>query len=287
MKKTCSVVLIDRNDGYKDLKRAMYCINSFVDIYDEIWFIDWCTPKENPPLLNAIIDHIPKTGKIRNVVINKEMEKELVGKNLKTIPNSIAINIGIRRSACDYIVSSGGIDIFGPKKIDLNSLLPTLKDDTFYTISRRELNKEELYKYEVENWKDALNYFCKNSDPRYYYGGCTPNDWYSIINCPGDFQIAHRDIWYKIKGFEEKMLYRCFIDTNVQKKAILNKYKVEALFEPPFFHISHPPYVQNPNGETAESGKWNDHMYWVEYFGKSENTENWGFPEIEFNVEVI
>jgi hypothetical protein len=59
----------------------------------------------------------------------------------------------------------------------------------------------------------------------------TPNDKWSIINCCGDFQLAHRDLWNKIKGFEEKMTYACFQDTNVQKKATLEGGNLIAHFE--------------------------------------------------------
>ena len=39
-----------------------------------------------------------------------------------------------------------------------------------------------------------------------------------IWNC-GDFQMAHKDIWYDVRGFEENMLDSAMAtDTNLQKK---------------------------------------------------------------------
>jgi hypothetical protein len=34
------------------------------------------------------------------------------------------------------------------------------------------------------------------------------------------FQLAHRDIWNEIRGFEEELIYVLYSDTNVQKKAL-------------------------------------------------------------------
>ena len=31
--------------------------------------------------------------------------------------------------------------------------------------------------------------------------------------------MAHKDIWHSVKGLEENMIYSCYVDTNVQKKA--------------------------------------------------------------------
>jgi hypothetical protein len=67
----------------------------------------------------------------------------------------------------------------------------------------------------------------------------TPNDKYSLINCCGDFQLAHRNVWNTIKGFEENMIYACFQDTNIQKKAVLNGFDLEAIYDIPLYHMSH------------------------------------------------
>lgn len=281
--RTCSVVLTDRNDDYKDKDRAKYCISSFVDIFDEVWFVDWATDTKRKPLLHEISGCYPKIGKIRNVVISPEFAKSIVGVNESSvkIPDVLARNIAIRRSTTDFIVSSG-IDIFGPEKLEFCKMLESLDEKTFYTISRRELEPERLYPWGIEKWRDALSYFSINSSERRYPGYCTPNDWYSIINCCGDFQIAHKDIWNLVKGFEEKMLYRCFSDSNIQKKVILNRLKVEALYTPPLFHIWH-----DQKDLDVSICKINDPMKWVEFFSKSENAENWGLSDRDIEVEII
>ena len=121
----------------------------------------------------------------------------------------------------------------------------------------------------------------------------TPNDEYSLINCCGDFQLASRKVWWDVKGFEENMFYNCFIDTNVQKKAVLNGYKIKALFDIPMYHMSHDNIL--PQAHTAKLHKnaskkpiiYNDSWDWVEYFTESQNGDNWGLADTEIEYEMI
>ena len=279
--RTCSLVIADRNDDYKSKDRYIYTFNSYIDAYDEIVFVDYNT--EGRPFLHEIIDEIPHTGKIKNVIVTPDDAKKICGEDMQGIGvlSSVAFNIGIRRSTSDFVVVAS-TDIFGPTKDALAEFLAKCEDDVFYTVSRRELEKDVLDKYAPEDWKLALETISEESEPRVYYGRCTPNDWFSIINCCGDFQLASRNIWTTISGYEENMLHRNFADTNVQKKAVMNRFKIEAEFDLPVLHISH---------DYGDLGvhvcKNNDPMYWVENFKRTENKENWGRPDIDFEVEVI
>lgn len=284
--KTCSVIFNDRNDDHKEHERVKYSLVSAIDMYDEILFVDWNSPIDRGPLLHKMMDHIPKTGKIKHIIVSKELadhmtsEVGIPSEHNVGIPDPIARNIAIRRATSDYIANISGIDIFGPTKDLFNIMLASLQDDTFYTLSRRELDRHLLYEnYTPDKWEEALKFYSDNSDERRFYAGCTANDWFSMINCCGDFQIAHRDIWHTGRGIEEKMYLRCFSDTNTQKKAVLNRYKLEAIFSPPVFHISH-------DEHESESAR-NSPIYWVDNFRKTENTENWGFKDIDFDIEVI
>jgi len=285
-KRTCTAVFNDRNDDHKEKERVKYSISSIVDIYDEVVFVDWNSPKNRGPLLHKLINDIPNVGKIKHIIITEEMAKHLTNavgipsKHAIGIPDPLARNIALRRATSDYIASLSGIDQFGPTKESFDNLLSGLQDDTFYTLSRRELDRHHLYaNYPPENWKDALKYYSENSEERKFYAGCTPNDWFSIINCCGDCQIAHKNIWDTMSGFEEKAYLRCFTDTNVQKKAILNRFKLEAIFSPAVFHISH-------DEHESESAR-NSPTYWVDNFNKTENSENWGFIDIDIPIEII
>lgn len=282
-KKTCTAILTDRNDDYKTKDRFIYTINSHLDVFDEIIFIDYNTPKGKKPFIHEIQSGLPKTGKLKNILITPEIAKKLCSAETRGIEviNSLAYNIGIRRASSDFVVVCA-TDIFGPQKIEFDRFVENCDERVMYTFSRRELEKDELFKYEASDWKRALEHFSKNSVPRYYTGQCTPGDWYSIINCCGDFQLAPKTLWETILGYEEKMIYRNFNDTNVQKKAILKRFRVEAIYDIPIFHVSHDYKSLNVNVCMN-----NDPMYWVEFFSKSENTNDWGFPNMKFEMEIL
>ncbi len=123
------------------------------------------------------------------------------------------------------------------------------------------------------------------SQPRYFPAQVTPNDRWSLINCCGDFQLAHKNIWHTIKGFEEQMIHACYNDTNVQKKAVLNGYNLEAYFDLPLYHLSHT--GMGNDGSSPSKQYYNDPWKWVEYFQESENDKNWGFGDTEIEFEII
>ena len=109
-------------------------------------------------------------------------------------------------------------------------------------------------------------------------------DNFSIINCCGDFQIAHRNIWYEIRGFEESLIYPLYADTNIQKKAVMHGFELKALFDIPFFHVHHP---INCGGFGTVNKKGNDIQMAIINAGKTENKDTWGFSDIDVEWGII
>lgn len=290
------VVVVNRNDGYKDFERGLIHFKSMLDTFDEVTYIDWNSP--NGSFLWEIKDQLPKTNKLKHFVISPDVVNYLIrDPQAQKCNEGLSRNIGIRRSNCDWVVSTN-IDIIPPKREDLIDLIHASNPNTFYTISRREASKEIIYKYGSNNWKELREELYNTIPERHFPAKVTPNDYYSIINSCGDFQLAHKNVWNSIKGFEENMLYACFIDTNVQKKAVINKHKLQALTNPPVFHMEHGAYytkedgsrVSDPNHKGAYTGDtkaYNDAWKWVEYFQESENDDNWGLAETEIEFEIF
>ena len=289
-----AVLVINRNDGYKDFKRGIFHFRSMIDTFDEVNYVDWNSP--TPSYLWEIRDSIPKTGRIKHFIIPPYVVDQLIPyKGAAKCNEPIARNIPIRRTDADWIVSTN-IDVIPPSKEELNSLIKTLDKNTFYTISRRELPLSIFDKYSIDEWEKCRDEAIKEIKPRYFPAMVTPNDRYSLINCCGDFQLAHRDVWNKIKGFEEDMIYTCFVDTNVQKKAVLNGFNLKVLYEPALFHIEHSQYSINENGEkvitneshsqsvaTATNNPWE----YIENFTNSNNNNDWGLNYVEIEYEII
>lgn len=282
---TKAVVLGCRNDGYKENERVVACLNSMVDSFDEIWFCDWNSPPEKGPLLWELKDQITKAGKIRHFVIDKNSARILTNYNDKASPYAfiLAQNLLIRRCSADWIVSTA-VDIIAPKKEYLNDFISKADKNTFYTISRREVEYSELEQREFD-WKLFRDDMDRISQPRIAPARVCPSDDYSLINCCGDFQLAHKNIWHSIKGFEEQMLYACFGDTNIQKKAVLNGFNLEAYFDLPLYHLSHK--GMSNDGSSPSKQYYNDVWDWVEWFEESQNTDDWGFANIEIEFEII
>jgi len=290
------VVVVNRNDSYKDFERGLIHFKSMLDAFDEVTYIDWNSPKGS--FLWEIQDQLPKTNKLKHFIISQEIVSQLIpDDNAQKCNEGLSRNIGIRRSDCDWIVSTN-IDIIPPKRKDLIKLIETLDSNTFYTISRREAPKEIIYKHGHKNWREVQEELYDTIPSRRFPAMVTPNDKYSLINCCGDFQLASKHVWNTIKGFEENMIYACFVDTNVQKKAVLNKFELKDLYDPPLFHIEHGAYYtkedgtrvsdpENKGAYTGDTKAYNDPWKWIEYFTESENDDNWGLASTEIEYEII
>jgi hypothetical protein len=290
------VVVVNRNDGYKDFERGLIHFKSMLDTFDEVTYIDWNSP--NGSFLWEIKDQLPQTGKIKHFVIPPEIVSQIiVHPKAQQCNEGLSRNIGIKRSECDWVVSTN-IDIIPPKREDLIKLIETLDPNTFYTISRREAPKEIVYKHGHENWKQLQEELYNTIPERHFPAMVCPNDHYSLINCCGDFQLAPKHVWEGIRGFEEEMVFACFVDTNAQKKAKLKGYGLEVLYNPPLFHMEHGAYytkedgtrVSDPTNKGSFKGDdkaYNDVWQYVEFFEQTDNSENWGLGNIEIEFEKI
>jgi len=177
------------------------------------------------------------------------------------------------------------MDIIAPKKELFEKFLKTANPNTFYTLSRRDIEISDLEFYGFENWKKYRDILDKTTEERHLYAQVTPNDKYSLINCCGDFQLASKNVWTTIKGFEEQMIYSCFNDTNVQKKAVLNGFGLEAIFDVPLYHMSHG--GMGNDGFSPSKQKYNNAWDWVEFFENSQNHDDWGLKGVEIEFEII
>lgn len=289
--KTC-VITCGRNDGYKENERFLIHLTKMLETFDEIIYVDWNSDKQSA--LNEIKDKLPKTNKIKHFVIESEIAKILTNDNpnVAACCGVLALNLALRRTDAEYVVMTA-IDILPPTKKILNEFINTTNKNSFYTLSRREVKYEDIIDNK-NNLDEYINYLNKTSSPRYFPAKVTPNDNYSIFNCPGDFQLAHKNVWLKVKGYEENMIYACFVDTNIQKKAVLYGFNLIPVYDIPLYHMSH---KGMGNDGTSPSKKiYNNAWDWVEYFDKydvydkfliSKNNDVWGFSYIDIEFETI
>jgi len=227
-----SIVVLAKNDNYGNnlTHRAKMSINSMVENFDEVIVVDWKTRNRNT-LLSTIIDDVPHLNKIKSIEVSNELLKEKYPNLYQwNILEAIGRNIGIRRATGDWIASSN-IDIV-TTPLDISQL----NTSEFYTTSRKDveenfhLGQTDYQVLKNHLWENQNNYLDKPQID-------SPTDKWSLVVCCGDFQIGHRDIWHKIKGFEESVLYGCGIDTNIMKKA--SSYAQIKILPYNVFHLNH------------------------------------------------
>jgi len=288
-----SAVVVTRNDNYGgDLNdRATYCLNSLIDTFDEVILIDWNSPN-NRPLLWDIDKNIKFRGNLKHIVITPEVASMLTNEDphAQVCCETLGRNIGIRRATGDYIVSTN-IDVIAPRRDQLEKTINNdLNTSTFYTISRRHIEWKDIEGFhggerKYDDWEELRNHLIENSEERKYEEKVVDGDDYSIVNCCGDFQLAHRDIWDEIRGFEEELIYVLYSDTNVQKKAVKHGFELKAIYSPALFHIYH-----GKGGGGFLDGinrKTNDPYRAIMGQEKTENADTWGFEPIEMEYELL
>jgi FkbM family methyltransferase len=293
-----AVVVFGRNDGYKEQERFIIHINTMLETFDEVVYIDWNSPTHS--FLYDVMDKIHHTGRLKHIVIPPEYANMMTMNDEKAqVCTTVLIqNIGIRRTDAEWIVLST-TDVIPPKKEVLNEFINKANKNNFYTFSRRDIEYNDVLD-NLDTLDEYRKHLDETTEPRYFPTKVTPNDNYSIFNCCGDFQLATKNLWYKIRGFEEMMMYSCFPDTNAQKKAVLYGFGLVPVYDIPLYHMSHKG-MEN-DGSSPSKQFYNDPYDWVENFNKyldplnshigglymiSRNADTWGFSNIEIESEVI
>ena len=99
---------------------------------------------------------------------------------------------------------------------------------------------------------------------------------------------ASKEVWFKIKGFEEELIYPLYADTNVQKKAKISGYELTGQFEPPLFHINHGTKGWGGGGfAEGINKKANDINRAITNQNESLNKDTWGFSNINIETETF
>lgn len=286
-----TAVVICRNDNYGgNLKeRATYSLNSAIHTYDEVIYVDWNSTTHS--LLYDIKDDLNLKGNLKHFIITPELASILTNfdSNAQVCCETLARNIGIRRATGDWIVSTN-IDIIHPSREEIEEQIKSMDTNTFYTISRRYTDWKiikEFYGGELDfkNWISLKKYLTENSEKRVFDEKVVNGDDYSIINCCGDYQIATKEIWNEIRGFEEELIYVLYSDTNVQKKAVMHGFGLKALYEPAVFHIEHGKggggFLDGINRVT------NNPQRAIIDQNKTRNLDSWGMVGLDLEYEIF
>lgn len=288
-RKTYGAVIIARNDDYGGnlVERASYAINSMLDTFDEVIYVDWAS--STCSLIDDVKHNLRDISKLKHIVISVEKAEEYVrsrsnpqGVVPQVVTEVLGRNIGLRRLTTDFMVSTN-VDVLVPSRYYLErfSKLDTFSPAAKNMISLQHVRdvggvRDDVYGKLAECFEENSYPF---SEPGRGQQGpikvCTDDVW-SLVNGNGDFQIAHKDIWYSIRGFEETLIGRGYADGNVQKKALLNGFNIEGRWDIPVFHIGHDGTC---NGGGGGEGGWNDVLFALQNFTTCTNDDTWGFSD--------
>lgn len=275
------VVLTAKNDGYGDnlSYRFLLSIQNFIARYDEVVYVDWVSPNGRS-LLEEVRSRISFRGNLKHIKIT---EKDLEDIDYTLLDfNFIEVlgrNIGIRRANSEFILSSN-VDVIAARPEET-----CLCDGVLYTSARRNV-LQEIYTNKIDPiefgdtlLKEYLNIpkapDSVSSDGRAIWD---IGDNFSMVVCCGDFQLAHRNVWRVIKGFEESMLYRGYADSNLMKKGKI--YCKNEKLDVPLFHLNH-------TGNSMSAVRMNDQLKYGPCFIETENKDTWGYSNYNFNIEVL
>jgi len=292
-----TAVIVSRNDNYGGMlkERATYCINSMIEEFDEVIYVDWNSPTHS--LLYDIKPNLELKGNLKHIVITPEVASMLTNNDpeAQKCCETLGRNIGIRRATGDYIISTN-IDVIAPHRHSLEKLITEgkINDKTFYTISRRPLDWSTINQFIKDNkyenlgfkvWPYLRDFLILSTEERHYAESVVKGDDYSIINCCGDFQIAHKNVWNTIRGFEEDLIYTLYSDTNVQKKAVMHGFGLKAMYNPALFHINHGKggggFLDGINRKVNDMGRA------ITFQHHTQNEDTWGFSDIDIEYETL
>lgn len=284
-KGSIGAVVISRNDNYGgDLaKKFTYGLCSFIHNTDEVYYIDWNSPGIS--LFDEVRSAIPKTGKLHVITITPQQAVELTNNDpdVQNCVEVLARNIGIRRLSTAYTIVTNS-DIMCLSRDNINDGI--IGTDTFHTIARSETDFQEVLPFAPAS-PELFAHMERHANRFTQHQEGSPlgaRDPWSLITCPGDFQMAHSDLWRVIRGFDEDLLYRGYTDSNVQRKATYYGFNQALVRSIKAYHFRHYPQTGTSGGNTP---RWNDPDIALFNYTGTKNTETWGFSDIQFDEEII
>jgi hypothetical protein len=232
-----SVLLYGRNDthGYNLHRRAALSLNCVAEVLDdpqdEIIFVDYNTPDGLPTFIEAISDTLTDKclDRLRVFRVPAALHEELFAErtHLPAV-EPLARNVAARRSnpSNRWLLSTNTDMVFVPTADRSLSEVCKQLPDGFYGLPRFELPEwlwEALPRSDprgaiaaIERWGPAL---CLN-EPTLSYG------WIGF-DAPGDFQLALRDDFFAIDGFNEEMLLGYHVDSNLSRRLQLKRGSID------------------------------------------------------------
>jgi hypothetical protein len=166
-----------------------------------------------------------------------------------------ATNVGLRRATGEYL-SYFGNDTFIDET--LVNWIQSARPDTFYYISRKNISCVE---------EKSVVPVAKMTRDVHAGGG----------------MVAHRDIWQRLQGFDERMIYWGWMDHEVRLRAELAGIPIRKVYSVSVYHFLH------PHPRMRKARKINERVFPPEMIFPKEvaaNDEHWGMGNVRLDGDA-
>lgn len=291
-----SIVTFGRNDnyGFNLAKRTALGLNSLAEVLteqDEIFFVDYNTSDHLPTLPEFIWDSLTeKALKLIKVIrISRDLHAQLKNDSPLPILENVCRNAAIVRSnPQNHWILATNPDVLLVLSSKWQTLPDLLKDlpDSFYEMPRFDIPESvwsSLHRGDPKANMVALREWFVSH--RAAVAETVP-DWqfqkYLLFDAPGDFQLAPRHYFFRLRGFDESMNKYLHSDSNLAKRMwLLNGGRTDHLLGQLWvLHQDH--YL---TGEWAKNfGTIVHNNLWAKVLHQKDveaNDDNWGLQNIQ------
>jgi hypothetical protein len=290
-----SIITYGRNDNYSYnlVKRTAFSFNCLAEVLtdeDEILFTDYNTPDHLPTLPESIWDTLTDKAlaRLKVIRISREIHESIKRDSPLPILENVSRNAAIVRSnpANRWMLSTNPdvLLVLCSKWANLAALLRTFPD-SFYELPRFDIPESvwsSLHRVDpktniltLRDWLISNKAAIAETIPDYRF------QKYYLFDAPGDFQLAPRDYYFRLRGFDESMNKYFHSDSNLAKRMwLLNGKRTDHLLEHIWvLHQDH--YLSGEWTKTVTSIEHNDYYKHIIHQETIEaNDENWGLRQV-------
>lgn len=259
-----SIILTGRNDEYGiDFRHRFLRTLTFNQhelsargISYEFVFVEWAPEPARPLLIDMALDAIPELGggaTFRGIVVDRRYQEALSLNPRLQYLEFIAKNVGIRRAAGDYVLTTNCDVFFGRRVLDVFEQR-ALQPRVVYRAPRYDLKMAvDSSRLDWELLEDSRNLDrrARPLKPPFMGGGT------------GDFLMLDRASFHALRGFNEVYrVARIGVDHNFVIKALSSGMAIRDIGGP-VYHLNHPgsfrltkETYKGREGEAPYGGKW-------------------------------
>jgi hypothetical protein len=236
-KASVASVMVGRNDDYMpDFANRLratigWNVRHFVD---EAIFIEWNPPADRELLGTSLVKEFPQ---LKVYVVPENLHRMVCHNPRLPLMEYHAKNVGIRRATSPWIIATNSDVAFGADSI-LAFKKAELNHDIAWTAQRIDIPWKE-WRSEHIGLKDCIQF--RRIIPYSQHG-------------TGDFLMASRELWHRVRGYDEKLLkHRIGCDIRGAAQLLVHGAQIQRIGN--ILHLAHPTscteQLQPHHGERA------------------------------------